>query len=890
MAALLQYTILFCILAAGIFGVLMISHKTFIQGGDGIKQGYFRTVEIQHQLERLLSGEGVQLWSWSKLLGMSVQTNRFWNLFDWIAAAFPAGYIELGYTIAALMRIWCGGAVFLALMRYTGRSVFAGVLGAVLYDFTGCTIVTGLVHADMLLNVYLFPLLVLSVEAVYKGRSPALFSLATGLYVLTSFYSSYMAAVAIVPFILLRYFAYSDFDLKDYARNTGRFALYGLLGICVGGFQFIQDFTALSGASSDSIYDKAGLLFRSSYYIEIGKMLTGTGNLQNNMILGWTVIAIMLLAAAVSGLRLSRTPVLMSVILFAGAMIPAVCSMFNGFGYPSLRWFFSLGMFAAWAAAEEIDDERLLSRSGIGVASAALGVTAVLTLGANYIFDLGLGRRAVLFMAIQLAGGAAFAVLLAAVRREGSLRRLSKVMILLILSGTLTAAWTVSFMDGKGAFYRNNKINKMLEKSTQRAGALIEDDGFYRVDQVDSILYRARIKSPPNETQWWQTRSIYEYNSRIPSDLLEFNRLVGNNYGYSRRVSVNSNDNRTGLDYLYGVKYFLGDDIKNDRTGSDEYAGYGFSEYDVLDGVRVFRSKYDVSLGYMFDRYISESEFEKLGYAEREQALLQAVVLPDDTVPASVSRTDASGIETAVRDVDFTVTELDGVTLNEGSITADRSDASLTLEPEDVENSQLLLSAAGLLRNVTEGQSKPFDIKVDNGYIEGFISNEPTNQSIPGIKDYHLNLGYYDHYSNGKIKIIFRDPGTYAYDEVRLEAMDADLFDDCIEKLSGSRYKIDSFSDEMVEGTVDSENNGILFLSITDPEKWECYIDGEKTDIISNTDIAFTGVEVPAGHHSVTLKFRNRMAEKGAALSLAGLAVLACTGLIRRRKSRTPVL
>ena len=250
MAALLQYTILFCILAAGIFGGLMISHKTFIQGGDGIKQGYFRTVEIQHQLERLLSGEGVQLWSWSKLLGMSVQTNRFWNLFDWIAAAFPAGYIELGYTIAALMRIWCGGAVFLALMRYTGRSVFAGVLGAVLYDFTGCTIVTGLVHADMLLNVYLFPLLVLSVEAVYKGRSPALFSLATGLYVLTSFYSSYMAAVAIVPFILLRYFAYSDFDLKDYARNTCRFALYGLLGICVGGFQFIQDFTALSGASS----------------------------------------------------------------------------------------------------------------------------------------------------------------------------------------------------------------------------------------------------------------------------------------------------------------------------------------------------------------------------------------------------------------------------------------------------------------------------------------------------------------------------------------------------------------------------------------------------------------------------------------------------------------
>ena len=125
LAAFLQFTILFCILVVGIYGVLIISHKSFLKGGDGIKQGYFWTVELKHQMEMLLRGEGLQLWSWSKFLGMSVQTNRYWDPFNWLAASFPVGYIELGYTVAALLRIYSGGVAFLALMRYTGARCLA---------------------------------------------------------------------------------------------------------------------------------------------------------------------------------------------------------------------------------------------------------------------------------------------------------------------------------------------------------------------------------------------------------------------------------------------------------------------------------------------------------------------------------------------------------------------------------------------------------------------------------------------------------------------------------------------------------------------------------------------------------------------------------------------
>ena len=890
LAAFLQFSILFCILVVGIYGVLIIGHRSFLQLGDGVKQGYFWTVELKHQMEKLFGGKGLQLWSWSKFLGMSVQTSRYWDPFNWLASSFPVGYVELGYTVTTLLRIYAGGAAALALLRYSGRSVFASVFGATAYAFTGYSIVTGLVHSEFLANLYLFPLLVISVEAIYKGKTPVFFSLLTGLYLVTNLYYSYMAAFSIILYILLRYFAYREFEIKDYAVNTARFAFYGITGILIGSIQLLPDYQALSWASTESATDKASFLFGKGYYLRFfEKILIGTGNVKNYTIMGWTLILIILLVIAISGLRLRKTPALMSLIMIIFAMVRAVCSAYNGFGYPSRRWMFALCLFAVWAAAEELDGKKLLSRPGVIMAACTLGIMGFLSLGMNYLFNLGLGRRALTFLAIQLTGGAAFVALLMFARKEGTLRRLSKVMILVIFAGTMSAAWTVSFAENQNFFYRNNVENKLLGKSTQRAGALIEDDSFYRIDQVDSMLYTHSLRLPPNETDWWQTRSVYGYNSRIPSEVFEFNRIAGNSYGYTKRVVVNSNDNRAGLDYLFGVKYFLGNDLKNDRTESDEYAGYGFELNENLDGVNVLKSRFDVSLGYVFDKYMSASEFEKLGYAEREQALLQTVVMPDGEELSSVRKAEAGDIKTAVRDVKYTVTGSDGAAMDDHAIIVKKAGGSIAIEPASFGHAQLLMTATGLRRNVRKGQSKPFEMYVQNDRVRKIGKNHLNNQTIPNICDYNLNLGSYDRYDGGKIKIEFNEPGTYYYDDIRLYAMDEAFFDECIGALSGARYRISSFSDETVEGTVDSGKDGILFLSIIEPARWECFIDGEKAEIIKNTNIAFAGVEVPAGHHEVTLKFRNRMAELGAMVSAAGLIILAASCLIRRRREKSSI-
>ena len=880
---IMQYTLVFCILVLGIYGVLILSHRSFIQGGDGYKQGYFWTVELKKQIENLAAGGGISLWSWSKGLGMDVQTNYILDPFNWIAASFPAGYIELGYTLSVLLKMYCGGLAFLAFMRYAGAGVFESIFGSISYVFSGYFIVIGLIHADAMFSIFMFPLLILGVERIYRGKSPVIFILSVACYLIRFLYYAYMAGVAVFIYILLRYFAYHEFSIKDYLKTIGGFIVWGLTGIMLAGFQLMIDVPALFTASSDSATDAISMFFNKSYYIELGRELIGTGNTTAYHIAGLTVPVLMLIAAALPQIRRKRTDIMMTILGFIAMLLPYACSFLNGMGYPSLRWMFIFVFFASWTAAEQLGNLSQHKNRNLVMCALALCVMAAWTVGVYAAGMIDMGRRALLYISIHLLGGVIFLLILAALRNKPAFRRADKALVIVMTVAILSSSWTVAFLDSRGSFIKNNGINKALEGSTQRVGNQIDDDGFYRIDQVDSILYSHIVKSPPNESMWWQTKPVYVYSSRVPERQLEFNRLVGNNYGYSKRVFVMSNDNRAGLDYLMGVKYFLGDDSKHDRSGSDEYAGYGFELYDNIDGVNVFKSKADVSLGYVYDKYITMSDFEKLDRLEREQALLQAAVLADDADAEGLERVSAADIETAVSDVPYEITSTDGVVFEDGKIITEKDDASFTLSLGKVENSQLVVSFDGLLRGANDGQSKSFVLHAKNEFVNEMADNKINNQAIPFIRDYDLNMGYYDSYENGRIKITLSKKGNYEYESLRVRAMDASLFDKYEEKLSASKLDIESYGNEEVNGSVSCSKPGVLYLSISDYHNWDIYIDGEKAERIDDLNVAFTGAKVPAGEHSIRLVFENKNLKRGAWVSLAGLVFMIIALIYRKR-------
>ena len=880
-----QYTLLFCLLVVGVYGVLIIGHRTFIQNGDGYKQGFFWTAEVKFQIENILAGKGLSLWSWSRGQGLDLQMNYLVDPFNWIAALFPAGYMELGYTVVSLLKMYCGGLAFLAFMRYTGAGVFESIFGSICYVFTGYFIVLGLIHASALFVIFMFPLLIISVERIYKGKSPALFSIFVAFYIIKTIYYAYMAGLVVVVYILVRYFAYHEFSIKHYLKTIGGFMFWGIIGILLAGFELMADFMALTAASSESATDAVSLLFSKNFYLKVGMLLTGSGDLKTYLVVGLTLIVIMLAASALPEISLKRTDIIMSVICFIAMLLPAACSFLNGMGYPAFRWLFMFDFFAAWTAAAQIGNKSLHKNSRLLFCILALCVTAAWTVGLHVSGHIEMSRRALVFISIQLAGGVLFLLILLAAHRRKEFVHADRILTFAIMAAVLTAGWTSTFFVNRDLFVRNNEINKALINSTQRAGSMIDDDGFYRIDQVDYLLYRHTVISPPNESIWWRTKPLYVYTSKLPKDLLEFNGLVGNNYGYSKRVFIMSNDNRAGLDFLCGVKYFLGDDTKNDRTGSDEYAGYDFEFYKEIDGVRVFKNKHDVSLGYVYDKYLPLSEFMKLDRLEREQAMLQAVVADDETDMDGLERLDAADIETAIEDVPYEIVKEDGVRFEDGKIIAEKEGASFTLSVGDVSNSQVVVSFDGLLRDAENGQSKGFVLHAKNEYVDEMADNTISNQSIPNIKDYDLNMGYYDSYENGRIKIRLSKEGTYEYESLRIRAMDAALFDKYEDRLSANIFDVDSCTDKEVTGSISCSSPGMLFMSISDYNNWDVYIDGEKTDRIDGLNVAFTGAKVPAGEHSVRLVHNNRELRRGAVVSFAGLVLLIAASICRKRLS-----
>ena len=886
------YTLLFGILVVGIFAVFIMQHKTFVNTSDAYDQGYFWTVEMKHNLQALFAGDGYPMWSWARGTGMDLKPPI--DPFLVIASLFPVGYIELGYTIAILLRLYCAGLAFIAFGGEVGLDNFRRLIGSISYVFASWTLNVALIQGQFIDMLILFPLLVMGVDRVYKGKTPALFIIAVGFSVAVNYYLAFMAAIAIILYIILRYFAYYDkFEALTYFKSIGLFIVYGIIGIMTAAFFVLITLKNLMGASTGGGAEAVPLLSDMDFLIEYPLKLLSQGYHFSYGSIGLPILALILLPLGLRKLSIRNTYVLMAAILFIFSLMPVASSVMNGFSYVTERWYFTFIFFLIWTAMECLDLEELKKTSNLIIMVCWWLALVALIPGLAYLDIIGNfdGKGAAIFVCGNLAVGLLLILIFASGKRNLIPVGGRQGILIALTVITLVVGWGCSIYDDTDKFCRNNEINKQLEQSTQRAGALIDADGFYRIDQVDGINIHHNMGQPANENLWWGTNTLYSYDSKTPSSLLEFNRLTGNNYGYSKRVYVLSNGNRMGLDYLYGVRYFLGDDTRNGIDDADEYAGYGFSYKEELDGVHVLENKYESGLGFEYDKYLPSSEFMKLNRLQREQALLQAAVFDEEDCGELTSGEEitAKDIETDIQDIPYEIIDQDGITFDGNSFIAEKEDASFKLRIRDVENSQLIVSFDNLQRLDENG------VPIGNFYISCFnrhktaaANNYENKQTLEGIVDYDFNLGYYDSYS-GTPTIKLTKAGKYTFDRLYVSAMDVENYDKYASERERSRYQVAEYDDDSVTGTVNADADGYLFLSMPVHDNWDVYIDGQEAEKIEPCNIAFFAVEIAKGKHEVELKYDYEGRLIGFAISLAGiiLAVIICLLIRRRRKKRS---
>ncbi len=945
---ILVYTGLFLVAAALVYAAFFVYGKTLLKGlgnVDGLTQHYPSYTKIK----RVLS-QGGEAWSWDVGLGASffdTFKGKLTNPLTYILIAFPQKYLDLAYDFVTVLRQYLTGVAFIIFGREVKLNNEQTVLGAFCYAFSGWAIMATITQGTFTNALLLFPFLIMGTERILKGKSPLVFIVAEVMFLASTVIWAYAAGIFAILYYLVRYPYY--YGWKNFGRRFGAFIGDGIVGLMISAIFVESILYSTTSAVTNSGYDTNQGIFYSlkSYFLLPTTLVSITEANESYSLIYAGLLAAALFPLIIRNIRKKRsTAAIMAVFCLVIGLFPITGRIMNGMSYNVGRWYFVLAFFFVWAAMECLDHETLGNRKNmfllfgwwIFLCCWVVGVCIIYLKMLDHntawesLISLCMMFVIIAVLYIREIGRKKFAGKLTGLTRLSAFlcRASSAILALLLVVNVGVNGWLL--MTGSGeftgqrikAYVDSGALPAQYDESVLRAVPEIqaEDTSFFRTDQLSDSFEKN------NTNLMFGARSLNEYFSTISSDWLYLNKLMGNNAGYNRRIVSLSNDNRSGLDYLMGVKYFLRDENYK-AAGKTSYVPYGFEYWKTVDGVEVYRNTKYMGIGTAYSKYITESELLEYSPLEREQVMLQAAVVKDEDAESlasgDVHHATSQELKTDVQELSCKITKTNNVTMdgvNGGEMVVTQGENTDNMDPDSngftihvdgtAKNVQIVVSFEEMdreqftwdenlaMRGMTVAEQgynslKEYLYRQDftggTSFVISATSGNRTktaacykdgNTGLNDVRDYNLNLGYYENFS-GDIQIHLNNAGNYTYDAIKVYAIPMDIYDESTDALDESSFRLTSFDNDTVIGTVDNDEESVVYFSILNNAGWHVYVDGEEADKLENVNVAFTGVKVSAGKHEITLEYDYPGLKAGTAVMIAGLAALAVI-LVRRRK------
>ena len=322
---------------------------------------------------------------------------------------------------------------------------------------------------------------------------------------------------------------------------------------------------------------------------------------------------------------------------------------------------------------------------------------------------------------------------------------------------------------------------------------------------------------------------------------------------------------------------------------------------------------YNIGLGTTYDGFITESELMKYPYLEREQAVLQAAVVPDEYAYelSGIKHFNTADIKTGLKEVDYEIISTEGIEMDGHAFTCTSWEGAINITIPEVQDAVLVVSFDNLVREkcsyaeylkLTNWQpeynskkaasiakacfedNEKFKIAVKKNGVKMVISNRKgKNQGFDDVYDFNANLGHFDQVS-GEIKIQFDNVGHYSFDDLHVYAVPMDAYEKAAKRLAKNKLDITSFDQDTIQGTVNAKEDSIAYLSILNTPGWTVSMDGKPVKKINDVNVSFTGWQVPAGEHEIVMRYESPGLKKGLLISAAALVILLALGVAGRRK------
>lgn len=647
---ILIYTILYLILAGLLVFFFKLQNRSLVYHADAWRQ-HLRALAyygkwLRGNLWHLLHDHSLTTQAWSFGLGYGsdvLTTLHYYCIGEPLTALtvfVPERFTKYYFEFLILLRPYLAGLSFSAYAEYmigrkqihgagscttTSSGSFPILCGSLCYVFSGTVLYLGMLHPFFVTPMIYLPLLLLGVEKVLRERKPRIFLVTVWLAALSNFYFFYMLALMTAVYALVRVIARTRReqairnagagtaeDGQTHRRNCAswipeairrllQLLSYAAVGTMAAGAVLIPILVQFQSDPRNATSYGLPLFYEKEYYSEL---LKNAVTFINHPLYDTELcLSVVCIAAVITLFFLRGHGQLKLAVIGAAVMLclPAAGYVMNGGAYVINRWTFAVEFLFAFVLTVVWSDEQVRFRGkniGRGLAFSLVLVTIALNIVIGYV---------------RIPAG-----------ENG---------------GSGQNGFPSEFADEQTAEEYMTAANRNESAAVTQYAASAENPVFYRYTGRD-LTYNAGTQTQTSSTQFcW---------SLANGSVADFFKALGVNE--EQNFSYTGLDDRTALEALAGVKYYT---IAYDNDYEKQFVPYGFADCGTVEAwnpaesiqeksgavygddswepvvptYHIYQNTFALPIGYTYTGFVSRSAFDAMDLTERQEALLQGVVL-----------------------------------------------------------------------------------------------------------------------------------------------------------------------------------------------------------------------------------------------------------------------
>ncbi len=900
------YTVIFCFICLIAFQSFYKNGLSFLWNPDGLTQHYNSLAYFGEYLRTIIGNFRVTgkftlpMWNFNIGYGSDIITTLHYYVIGdplcLLSVFFKRQDTEMLYNFLVIFRLYLVGISFSIFGIKMKENKFGVFLGTLTYTFCMYALYASVKHPYFINPMIYFPLLVLGIEKILKKEKPYLFIFMVFVSATSNFYFFYMLSILIVLYTVIRFFhKFKKNRLKMFLYYLSHFIVYYLVGILMSAFLFLPLVIAFFSSNRSAAKYHVGILYPLTYYENLLPGIISDTSAGYFTCISLSAVAFVSLLLVFIH-RKKYTQLKIGILIFAIFLIfPFFGHMFNGFSYTSNRWVWGISFVVGIMIIKMTPyllNPRLRHVAIIAVISFGYFLCCCLIKNSRQNTVL-LSFAVLAFFLILLGMGAIFQKANIFSKKVISLYLHCGLLFFCLINIFSNALYRYSTFEKSyiSEFIPSGEGLSILTDTVTPAINKINDDSFYRYEDYSgkkqNIYLNSALLSGLNSTNYYFSLENGNISNFLTENALDI-RTYQKYYGL---------DNRMMLQALACTKYAVV------QRGDENTLSSGFktlvSSHTTKDGTiyDVYRNENALPLGYTYSSYITKERYDELSNLEKQQALLQGVVLEKNTsaIPQTVlSFTDLPLNYEPVIDADKT----EDISFENGKIIVKKENAKLTLKLlQSMDRCETYVSFTNLKykglsprqcytksvwNNLTkmeqnkilyesERYTEPDTVFINaksSGVSKSFLISTKQDVFYIDKEDYLVNLCYNEE-AREKITLTFEAPGIYTFDRLKVSAQSLSVPTENLASLRQNTLKNVSISTNKVTGSIYLPSSKVLCLSIPYSDGWSAKIDGERTKLMRANQM-YMGILLEPGSHEIELTYETPGLKAGSILSKIG--------------------